>query len=225
MNFARLWFLKGERSIERQLIGQRIKAQREKQGLSQDQLARLFGFKDRQIVSAIETSVRRVKAEELVIAEQKLGVPLEYFTDPFRLVGEGRFSWRQTGVSVNLLEDYEDHAGRWLAAFRALAPQVGHEIPFMRRKLNLTRRSSYEEAIAAGERFVADFGLCGSPATRLGKVMERQLGILELMVDPPASVSGASCRLGDRDAVLIARCEVAGRRHFDLAHELFHLLT
>ena len=27
------------------------------------------------------------------------------------------------------------------------------------------------------------------------------------------------------DAVLIARSEVAGRRHFDLAHELFHILT
>ena len=27
------------------------------------------------------------------------------------------------------------------------------------------------------------------------------------------------------DAVLIARRKVAGRRHFDLAHELFHILT
>ena len=211
--------------MERQLIGQRIKALRENQGLSQDQLARLFGFKDRQIVSAIETGVRRVKAEELVLAVQKLGVPLEYFADPFRLVGEGRFSWRQTGVGVKLLEEYEGHAGRWLAAFRTLAPQVGHEIPFMRRKLNLTRRSSYEEAMAAGERFVAEFGLGVSPATRLGEVMERQLGILVLMVDPLAGVSGASCRLRDLDAVLIARREVAGRRHFDLAHELFHVLT
>ena len=55
--------------------------------------------------------------------------------------------------------------------------------------------------------------------------MERQLGILVLMVDPLHGVSGAACRLRDLDAVLIARREVAGRRHFDLAHELFHLLT
>ena len=35
----------------------------------------------------------------------------------------------------------------------------------------------------------------------------------------------AACRLPELDSVLIARHEVAGRRHFDLAHELFHLLT
>lgn len=33
------------------------------------------------------------------------------------------------------------------------------------------------------------------------------------------------CRLPELDAVLINRGEVAGRRHFDLAHELFHILT
>ena len=38
-------------------------------------------------------------------------------------------------------------------------------------------------------------------------------------------VSGAACRLPDLDVVLINRDEVPGRRHFDLAHELFHILT
>ena len=72
------------------LIGTRIKALREERKLSQDDLARLFGFKDRQTVSAIETGERRVTAEELVIAVEKLGAPLDYFTDPFLLVGEGQ---------------------------------------------------------------------------------------------------------------------------------------
>ena len=36
---------------------------------------------------------------------------------------------------------------------------------------------------------------------------------------------GRPCRLPDFDAVLIARGEVRGRRNFDLAHELFHILT
>ena len=36
-------------------IGSRIKALREQHNLSQDSLARLFGFKDRQTISAIET--------------------------------------------------------------------------------------------------------------------------------------------------------------------------
>ena len=79
--------------------------------------------------------------------------------------------------------------------------------------------------MAAGERFVADFELGSVPAARLPDTMERRLGILVLMVDVLDGISGAACRLPDLDAVLINRHEVAGRRNFDLAHELFHILT
>ena len=79
--------------------------------------------------------------------------------------------------------------------------------------------------MAAGERFVAEFELGDVPAPRLAEVMERELGILVLMVDAIEGVSGAACRLPELDVVLINRHEVAGRRHFDLAHELFHILT
>src|SRR3979411_1612637 len=105
------------------LINARIKALRAERGLSQDDLARLFGFKDRQTVSAIETGERRVSAEELLLAVEKLGASLDYFTDPFRLDGEGRFSWRQTGLRPERLSAYEREAGRWIAAFRRIAPE------------------------------------------------------------------------------------------------------
>ena len=208
-----------------QLIGKRIRALREERNLSQENVAEIFGFKDRQTVSAIETGARRVTAEELLLAVERLGAPLEYFTDPFLLAGEGRFSWRQTGVAADQLEAYERSAGRWIAAFRTLAPEVGLEAPLMRRALGLTRRSSFEDAISAGERFVSAFDLGDAPAICLADVMGRDLGILVLMVDAYPGISGAACRLPELDAVLIARNEVVGRRHFDLAHELFHILT
>lgn len=208
-----------------QLIGKRLKALREERNLSQGELAHLFGFKDRQTVSAIETGERHVKAEELVLAIERLGAPLDYFTDPFLLAGEGRFSWRQSGVDSVQLNVYERRAGSWIAAFRALAPQVDHETPLLRRALGLTRSSSYEDAMRAGERFVAEFDLGEAPAIRLADTMERDLGILVLMVEACDGVSGAACRLPELDTVLISRHEVAGRRHFDLAHELFHILT
>ena len=206
-------------------IGARIKALREERKLSQDDLARLFGFRDRQTVSAIETGLRRVTADELVIAIKRLDAPLEYFTDPFRLVGEGRFSWRHTGIGADRLADYERAAGSWVAAFRFLAPLVGHETPVMRRSLRMVRQSRLEDAMLAGERFVAEFNLGEVPALRLIEVMERELGVLVLMVDADDGISGAACRLPEVDAVLIARHEPSGRRHFDLAHELFHILT
>ncbi len=207
-------------------IGTRIKALREERKLSQDDLARLFGFKDRQTVSAIETGERRVSAEELLLAVEKLGASLDYFTDPFLLAGEGKFSWRRhPRVGLESVKAFERVAGRWIAANRTLAGEVGKPAPILRQSLKLTSRSSFEEAMAAGERFAADFELGPIPAQKLPEVMEGKLGILVLMVDAIDGVSGAACRLPDLDAVLINRHEVVGRRNFDLAHELFHILT
>ena len=211
--------------MARDLIGVRLKALRAEQGLSQDDLAQLFGFKDRQTVSAIETGTRRMAATELMLAVEKLGAPLEYFTDPFQLVGEGRFSWRHTGVRVDQREQYERDAGRWIAAYRALAPRVGRDLPLMRRALRLTRNSRFEDAMVAGKQFVTEFNLGEIPATALIEVMERELGILVLMVDAQQGISGAACRLPELDTVIVQRREVEGRRNFVLAHELFHILT
>ena len=206
-------------------IGTRIKALREERNLSQEELARLLGFKDRQTVSAIETGARRVTAEELVLAVEVLGTSLEYFTDPFLLVGEGRYCWRHTGVETEQLAAYERHAGRWIGAYRTLAPAVGRRTPLMRPALGLTRWSKFEDAMQAGERFADEYSLGDIPSVALTKVAERELGILVLMVDTLRGISGAACRLPELDSVLIARHEVPGRRHFDLAHELFHILT
>ena len=207
------------------LIGARIKALRDQLGLSQDDLARVFGFRDRQTVSAIETGERRVSAEELLLAVEKLGVSLDYFSDPFLLVGEGRFSWRQTGLRPERLSAYERNAGRWIAAFRRMAPEVGYDTPLLRHSLGLSRHHGFEDAAAAGERFAAEFDLGEVPADALPKAMQEHLGLLVLMVDAIEGISGAACRLPELDTVLINRREVPGRRHFDLAHELFHILT
>ena len=210
---------------EAMAIGARIRALRLQRGLSQHALAHVFGFKDRQTISAIETGVRALTAAELVVAVEKLDVDLDYFTDPFRLDGEARFSWRQSGVSTQRLQAYEQMAGRWIGAYRALAAEAGWRAPLLRRTLGLTTGSRFEEAMEAGERFAEELELGPVPALGLASAMESALGILVLMVDARDGISGAACRLPELDAVLIARTEVIGRRHFDLAHELFHILT
>lgn len=206
-------------------IGMRIKALRRERGLSQDELARMLGFKDRQTISAIETGNRRVSAAELFLVVEKLNVPLEYFTDPFRLDGEVLFSWRQNGVGSSELKEYEQTASRWIGAYRRLSAQTGQQQPLMRQTLGLTKHSRFEDAIDAGERFAVEFELGEVPAINLARVMQDQFGILVLMVNAYRGISGAACRIPEFDTVLIAQREVTGRRNFDLAHELFHILT
>ena len=206
-------------------LGKRIRALREARKLSQADLARIFGLKDRQTVSAIETGARRMTADEILLAVERLDTSLDYFTDPFLLVGEGRFSWRQDGTDPEHLETYERKAGQWIGAYRHLAAQVGCPGPLLRRSLALAADASPRDVMRAGERFADEFELGKAPAARLAGVMERELNILVLMVDAEPGISGAACRLPELDAVLIARHELPGRRHFDLAHELFHILT
>lgn len=207
------------------VIGQRLKALREADGRSQDEIATAFGFKDRQTLSAIETGVRRLSADELLRAAEIFGVDLDVLADPFLLVGEGRFSWRQNGTVGQALRGYELDAGRFIAALRAFMPGGSHRSPLLRQELRLSKKSSYEDASAVGEAIGSALELGSVPADRLAEAMEHKLDIHVLMVDPIPGISGAACRLPDLDVVLINRSEVPGRRNFDLAHEMFHILT
>ena len=210
------------------LLGTRVKALRRQRGLTRADLARVFGFKDRQTVSAIENGERRVTAEALLRLAEVLNIPLERFTDQFELPAEGAFSWRcASDTEPERLTDYQQRAGSWVEAFRSLAPEVGRPLKLVQRKLGLSRQASCENAMLAGEQFVREFRLGDAPALQLAKTMEKKLGMLVLAVDtqPHDGISGAACHLPDLSAALIARREPAGRRHFNLAHELFHLLT
>ena len=196
-----------------------------------DRLARLRGkprsirVDSHQIVSQIETGERQLKAEELLIIVQAFKVPLEVLINPFLISGEGSFSWRQKDVSGNILDEYELKAGEWIGAYRALRQENGERFRATLPRLALEKSSRFEDAIQAAESLAEDLDLGDAPATGLARAMEERLGSLVLFVDTVPGVSGAACQIPELGAVLINRREPKGRRSFDLAHELFHILT
>ncbi len=208
-----------------ELIYRRLKAAREKSGLTQVELSAKLGFKDRQTLAAIEAGQRKISAEELLRAIKVLALDLDYFTDSFRLAGEGNFSWRtQEGAPNKLLREFEDKAGRWIATWRRLGELQGAKTSALQPSLALSGRSSFEQAQAAAEKLVEEWKLGDVPANSLENAI-RKLGTLVLYVEPPQPISGAACQVPGANAILINRKEAEGRRHFDLAHELFHILT
>ena len=208
------------------VISRRLKAAREKKGLTQAQLSELLGFKDRQTVAAIETGNRNLTAEELLSAMRVLGEDLDYFTDRFRLVGEGRFNWRaDRKIMPERLAGFEDRAGRWIATYRQLGEEQGVVPSPLQARLGLTERSTYEEAQEKGEALVVQWGLGEIPARKLEQAIQENLRALVLHVDTLPGISGAACQLPGLNTIIINRTEPEGRRHFDLAHECFHLLT
>lgn len=210
----------------RDLISRRLKAARERAGLTQGQLSEKLGFKDRQTLAAIEAGSRKVTAEELLRAIDVLGVDLDYFTDGFRLVGEGRFSWRaHKNAAPDLLHAFEEKAGRWIATYRKLSEREGVMPSPLQVRLALSERSAFEEARAAAEALGREWDLGEIPALRLAGRLRERLGALVLYVDAPPSISGAACQVPGLNTILINRAEPEGRRHYDIAHETFHLLT
>jgi len=208
------------------LINKRLKIAREKAGLTQAQLAEKLGFKDRQTLAAIEAGQRKMSAEELVRAMDVFGLDLDYFTDGFRLVGEGRFSWRaDKNATEALLAAFEHSAGCWVATYRRLCEWQGIKTDLLQAHLPLNERSAFEDAVAAGEALGAEWKLGDQPAITLGHAIQENLRALVLYVEAPKGISGAACKAPGVNAILINRREPEGRRNFDLAHEVFHLLT
>lgn len=206
-------------------LGWKLRGLREARGLTQAEMARVLGIENRQSLGLIETGARKMSAEELVRAVEFFEIPLDEFATPFVVSPETRFSWRQSGVAGPDLLRFEQQAGEWLAAWLELAQATGRDITPLRNRLSLTRSSTFEEACAAGEQIAELWDLGAVPADRLSQAVEDRLNALVLLVDALPGISGAACRLPAIDAILINRREPDYRRNFDLAHEIFHVMT
>ncbi|MEQ1511479.1 MAG: XRE family transcriptional regulator [Lysobacteraceae bacterium] len=210
-------------------MGLRIGFARNALKLTQDKLSEVLGFSDRQTLSAIENGERRVKPEELVALSEALGRPVDWFMDPFVVAGEGTFSWRvNDSVTDEVLRSFEERSGAWVGLLRFLRASKRERLKPFSNILKMDARATFEEATAMGEAVAADLELGHVPAERLIEQVESRLDIPVLFVDGPSptgEISGAMCRLPDLGVILINRQELPARRHFDLAHELFHALT
>lgn len=212
-------------------IGTRIQVARDAKSWNQEQLAAALEFNDRQIISQIELGIRQVKPAELVKISELLDRDIEFFIDPFVVAGEASFSWRAAdSLDQGELDAYEDRAGQWVGLLRWLRLRQSQSPRPLSYKLNLHIRSQFEEAIALGEAMAHELDLGSIPAERLIERVESELDVPVLFVDRVSSpdsgdVSGATCHLPDLGVILINRHEPVARRNFDLAHELFHVLT
>lgn len=209
-------------------LGARVRDARASMALTQQQVADHLGINDHQTISDIESGARRVRPDELVRLAALLKRPLDWFLDPFVVAGEARFSWRVApALPDEALTAFEDRTGPWIGLLRFLRQRRGVlPTPFGQR-LWLPSRPSFEDAAAQGEAVAANLELGPIPAQLLVERIESRLDIPVLYVNGPAhdGISGAMCRLADLGVILVNRNESMVRRHFDVAHELFHALT
>ena len=215
----------------------RIKVARQAAGWSQAELARRMGLDGEEAVSRMERGEHDLSVEEIGRLREATGRDLDYFTNPTVLSGEERFSWRVApGTPEEALDKFEAQAKRlvgvlWCLCDREDLLHDGRDRP----TVQLERHSSYEDAWAAAEELALRMDLGPVPAETLAQKAESELGVQVLLVDPTRTyyerneagrgISGAACHLPDLDAILLNRHRPPAIRLFNLAHELFHVLT
>lgn len=213
-------------------IGTRVKYAREQLRMTQDSLAEAVGFKDRQTISDIENGKRAVKTDELLELSEVLNQEMEFFLDPFNVVAEAQYSWRASESLPGAdLDRFQVIANGWVGMLRWLHCQdAGPPPDFAILGLRMNASSTYEQAMFFGEKLAEILELGLVPALALPECLESKLDIPVLFVDasaglPKNAISGAACQIDGFNAILINRRESLFRRNFDLAHELFHVLT
>lgn len=207
-------------------IRKRLVRLRESRSISQEVLSKAMGMNNRQSLAELESGNRAIQPQELMAAAQYFGVSHTYFTDPLELAGEASFSWRKSNThDVTAIDNFEQKAGKWIATYRYLGKLMNAPVNSSLTQIDLTKNSTHDEAHIEGSNVANALELGDIPALKLASVLTEKLDILILYLDAETGISGAACRLGPLNTIMINRNEVPARRNFDLAHEFFHLLT
>ncbi|CAA9370585.1 MAG: hypothetical protein AVDCRST_MAG68-5718 [uncultured Gemmatimonadetes bacterium] len=207
------------------LIAARIRSLRMAQHISQQAFASAMGLESRRSVAAIESAARGVTPEELARAAELLGVELDALRDPFRLVGEGRFSFRVQAITAAELSQFEDRAGRWVATYRECARPLAETGPSGGAKRRIFSAWEGEDVEVACRKLWMAWDLGPAPAERLGQAIEQHVGALILNVDGPEGLSSGVCYLRDHHTIFLNRGAAPERRALDIARALFRLLA
>jgi Zn-dependent peptidase ImmA (M78 family)/transcriptional regulator with XRE-family HTH domain len=201
-----------------------IQARRKVLGLTQAELAAAVGFSVAQIVSDIERGQREVKAWELVKIADALRTTVDRLLGIREREPPARVLWRRESAagSRDIEEMFLDRARRFalLEKWNGLPPLP--ELP--QQDLDPEATSFADVArMAVNVARVLDLG--SRPAASLAAVLQEGFRIklfLELLGEDE---SAASAKGDFGYAVLMNAGQAPWRRNYNLAHELFHLVT
>ena len=208
-------------------LNKRIIAARETAGFSITEAAQNLGFKNYQTLSAIEKGARKINAHELISIARLYGRSLDYFLesdvipDPIPL-------WRKEAkTDVHKVQ-------RQFLSFLENYSNLEHLLGLKRRWKDILKNydradfsdNGFEQADKLGAEIHDFLDLGSRPSSNLFNVLENNLRFKILHLPLGDSISGASVvdnTLGV--GILINLDDAPWRRNFDLAHELFHVIT
>lgn len=213
--------------IQISLLGRRLKAAREAVGLTLTEAAKCLGFPSYQTLSKIEAGEREVKAAELAKFAKT------YFCSINTLLGEKELKpaasllWRKTpqGKERQRIETMILHLCEQYSLLETLLNLTEEkEFRLFDVKIGDIRTSGDIDTLADKTRSLLGPG--SRPAFTLQKILEQNYGVKILYL--PLSDGGSAASMVHQEfgaVVVINANEPPWRQNYDLAHELFHLIT
>lgn len=211
--------------MPKKTLSVRLKSARESIGLTIIEAAARLGFASYQTLSKIEAGEREVKASELSKFAKV------YFCSMGNLLGEEdkpteySFLWRDAPTDESVKKEIEAEILYRSDQYSLLERLLGTKVNkgFINVSIDDIRGNNEINILAAE---VSDLlGLGNRPAFTLQKVLEQDYGV-KIFFHPLSSGSAFSMVHPDVGSVIVINSnEAPWRRNYDLAHELFHLIT
>lgn len=223
---GRYEIMKGKVGVMKKEIGQRIKEERNRQNLNQEQLiqeARLPW--ERQTLGQVENGERELKAWELARIAQVLHIEMSSFFSQKEVSKQPIVLWRVKPENpqhvqrefIRLCKDY-----KFVEDLISIDKPVSRNLP---RKVIALNSFNQKNAYALAEEIRSELNLGDYPAASLVKTLEERFGIKFFFNDMGGNGSAASSVSDYGNCILISSSEPVWRQHFSLAHELFHIIT
>ena len=206
-------------------IASHLKTARKSLGLTLVEAAKRLGFPSYQTLKSLEDGQREIKASEL------LKLSKVYFVSIGRLLGEkeiqlgNTFLWRKP-PQVKIKKQIEAEISYRCEQYNLLEKLLNLKAKRIQLfNVTIDDISSNNDVDNLSERFCDSLSLGSRPAFTLQKVLEQNIGVKILFETIPegSAISTFSNEFGA--VIVINSDEAPWRRNYDLAHELFHLVT
>lgn len=210
-----------------QKLGERLKAARDNLGFTLGEVSEKMGFNNYQTLSSIEDGSREVKAHELAALAKIYLKDINYFLNEDKVVEEkALIYWREAISDQKVKTLKEQEFLKYCNNYYQLEEKAGIEHKAFLPSFDVNPDTfNYEKCEELAIKCSTAMQLGARPACSLDKVLEEKYNVKIIYLDL-GNQGSAACSTGYYgSAILINSSEALWRRNYDLAHELFHLLT
>jgi Zn-dependent peptidase ImmA (M78 family)/transcriptional regulator with XRE-family HTH domain len=214
-------------NAEGKYFHERLVQARESAGLSLAEATRRLDLKHYQILSSIEKGTRNVNANELISMARLYGRSLDYFFET-KVPLDPVLLWRKTEGSD--IRNEQQQFLSFLENYSRLENLLGLKRRWKEILTNLDRDDFAEKGFETCDKLGTDIhrrlDLGSRPACNLLNILDNTLRFKVIHLGLGDGLSGASIMDSTLGVgILINANDAPWRRNFDLAHELFHIVT